>query len=51
MYGVYTGVLHDLATVFKESAVEGEAAKTTITLLPCFEKFREQRRRKRKPTD
>jgi hypothetical protein len=48
---VYTEVLHDLTTVPKESAAKGETAKTTITTPPSIEEFREQRRRKPKPTD
>jgi hypothetical protein len=51
LYGVYTEVLYDLTAVLKESAAEGETAKTTITAPPSIEDFREQRRRKRKPTD
>jgi hypothetical protein len=50
LYGVYTGVLHDLTAILKWSAAKGETAKTTITTPPSMEEFREQRRRKRKPT-
>jgi hypothetical protein len=51
LYGVYTEVLHDLTPVLKESAVKEETVKPTITEPPSMEEFREQRRRKRKPTD
>jgi hypothetical protein len=37
--------------VLKESATKRETAQTTITAPPSIEEFREQRRRKRKPTD
>jgi hypothetical protein len=46
LYAVYTEALHDLTAVLK-----GETAKTTITASLSTEEFREQRRRKRKPTD
>jgi hypothetical protein len=49
--GVYTELLHDLTAVLKDSAAKGETAKTTITAPPSIEEFREQRTRKRKPTD
>jgi hypothetical protein len=49
LYGVYTEVLHDLASVLKESAAKGETAKTTITEPPSSDEFRGERRRKRKP--
>jgi hypothetical protein len=42
LYGVHTEVLHDLTAVLKESAANGETAKTTITPLPSIEKYREQ---------
>jgi hypothetical protein len=51
LYGVYTEVLHDLTAVLKENAAREEAAKTTITGPPSIEEYREQRSRKRKPTD
>jgi hypothetical protein len=50
-YGVYTEVLHSLMAALKEGAVKGETAKTTITETSSIEEFREQRRRKQKPTD
>jgi hypothetical protein len=49
--GVYTEVLHDLTTVLKESIARGGTAKTTITEPSSNEEFREQKRRKRKPSD
>jgi hypothetical protein len=51
LYGVYTVMLHDLMAVTEENAAEGETAKTTVTGRPSIEDFREQRRRKREPTD
>jgi hypothetical protein len=48
---MYTEVLHDLTAVLKESAAKGETATITITEPPSNEEFREQRRRKRKPSD
>jgi hypothetical protein len=49
--GEYTEVLELLMAVPKESAAKAETAKTTMTAPPSVEKFREQRRRKQKPTD
>jgi hypothetical protein len=46
LYGVYTEVLHDFTTVLKQSAAKAEGAKTTITVPPSIEEFREQRRQK-----
>jgi hypothetical protein len=51
LYGVHTEVLHDLTAVLNESAAESGTVKTSITAPPSIEEFREQRRRKRKPTD
>jgi hypothetical protein len=51
LYGVYTEVLHDLTAILKDSAAKGETARTTITASLSIEEFREQSRRKRKPTD
>jgi hypothetical protein len=51
LYGVYTEVLHDLTAVVEESAFKEETPKTTITAPPSIEEFREEERRKRKPTD
>jgi hypothetical protein len=51
LHGVYTEVLHDLTAVLKGSDVKGQTAKATITASPSIEEFREQRRRKRKPTN
>jgi hypothetical protein len=48
---VYTEVLHDLTTVLEKSVAKGERAKTTISAPPCNEEFRDQRRRKWKPSD
>jgi hypothetical protein len=50
LYEVYTEVLHDVTAVLKEGAAKGETAHTTITAPPSIEEFREQRRRKQKPT-
>jgi hypothetical protein len=43
-------VLQDLTAVLKVSAAKKETRKITITASPSIEEFREQRRRKRKPT-
>jgi hypothetical protein len=51
LYGVYTDVLHYLTAAHKENATKGETAKFTIIEPPSNEKFRPQRRRKRKPSD
>jgi hypothetical protein len=51
LYGEYTEVLHDFTAVLKESGDKGETAKITTTEHPSNEEFREQRRRKRKPSD
>jgi hypothetical protein len=51
LYGLYTEVLHDLTAVLKQSAAKAKTAKTTITVPPSLQEFREQRRWKRKPTD
>jgi hypothetical protein len=51
LYGVHTEVVHDLTETLKESAAKRETVSTTITAPPSIEKFREQRRRKRKHTD
>jgi hypothetical protein len=51
LYGMYTEALHDLTVVLKERTSKGETDKTTITAPPSNEEFREQRRRKLKPTD
>jgi hypothetical protein len=48
LHGVYTEALVYLKAVLEQSAAKGETAKTTITAPPSIEKFREQRRQKRK---
>jgi hypothetical protein len=51
LHGTYTEVLHDLTAVSRESAANGETAKTTITAPPSIAEFRERRRRKLESTD
>jgi hypothetical protein len=48
---VYTDVPHDFVAVLKESTAKEETAKATITKSPSNKEFREQSRRKRKPSD
>jgi hypothetical protein len=43
-------VLQDLTAVLKENATKEETAKTRITAPPSIKEFREQKRRKWKPT-
>jgi hypothetical protein len=46
-----TEVLQDLTAVLQGIAAKGETAKTTITVPPSIDEFREQRRRKWKSAD
>jgi hypothetical protein len=51
LYRGYTEVLHDLTAVLKVSAAKWETGKITSTEPPSNKEFREERIRKRKPSD